>query len=213
MASSAKTKGTFKILDTEELVLLAQDRQAGSQYMDALEELVNRYQRTVHITLSQLLPERNDTLDLTQEVLLRMCRSIGTLRNAKTFKYWLNRIITNLFYDELRKNPRRLNTISMDTLPSSFEDEGDSKNGFDIPDVKHIPEVGALGSELEKHIQSSIAALPEQFRTMIVLREVQGLSYEEIASLTQSNLGTVKSRLARARLRLQELLRPYLENA
>lgn len=180
--------------------------------MQALEELVQRYQRSVYLTLQQLAPERNDIADLTQDVLLRMCRSIKTLRNPKTFKYWLNRIITNLFYDELRKTPRKLRTISMDE-PLMEEGEGDhvSKQSRDIPDTSQLPEYLALGSELDQKIREAIANLPEQFRTIIVLRELQGMSYEEIASLTNSNLGTVKSRLARARLKLQEAIEPYLK--
>lgn len=203
------SQGTaLKNLPTEELVARAQTE----DNMQALEELVQRYQRSVYLTLQQLAPERNDIADLTQDVLLRMCRSIKTLRNPKTFKYWLNRIITNLFYDELRKTPRKLRTISMDE-PLMEEGEGDhvSKQSRDIPDTSQLPEYLALGSELDQKIREAIANLPEQFRTIIVLRELQGMSYEEIASLTNSNLGTVKSRLARARLKLQEAIEPYLK--
>ena len=177
--------------------------------MRALEELVKRNQKIVYISLYQLAPERNDLQDLTQEVLLRMCRSIKSLRNVKTFKYWLNRIVTNLFYDELRKKSRRIKPISMDE--PQFEDDGYNSTR-DIPDKEAMPQELALNSELDRKIQAAISELPEQFRTIIVLRELQGLSYEEIASLTDTNIGTVKSRLARARGRLQEVLKPYLDD-
>jgi RNA polymerase sigma-70 factor (ECF subfamily) len=203
MASKSQTKEDLRALSTEELVLKAQVDQ-----MSALEELVSRYQRLVYVTLYQLAPERNDINDLTQEVLLRMCRSIKSLRNPKTFKYWLNRIITNLFYDELRKAPRQLRTISLDE--PVYETDDDQSPARDIPDVSDMPDKLALNSELDRKIQQAIQNLPEQFRTIIVLREIQGLSYEEIASLTETNIGTVKSRLARARLKLQEVLEPYL---
>lgn len=205
MPGPSQIKESLRALSTEELVLLAQ-----GDHLDALEELVNRYQKSVYVTLYQLAPERSDTADLAQDVLLRMCRSIKSLRNPKTFKYWLNRIITNLFYDELRKAPRRLNTVSMDAPAFEDESEGSNGQGQDIPDFKDLPERKILNTELDKKIKEAIAHLPEQFRTVIVLREIQGLSYEEIASLTHSNLGTVKSRLARARLKLQETLNPYL---
>lgn len=204
MASKSSTKEDLRALSTEELVVEAQ---AGS--MPALEQLVSRYQKLVYVTLYQLAPERNDITDLTQEVLLRMCRSIKSLRNPKTFKYWLNRIITNLFYDELRKTPRQLKTISLDE--PVYENEEDSSPARDIPDASDMPDKQALNSELDRKIQQAIQNLPEQFRTIIVLREIQGLSYEEIASLTETNIGTVKSRLARARLKLQEVLEPYLK--
>jgi RNA polymerase sigma-70 factor (ECF subfamily) len=204
MSSKSQTKEDLRALSTEELVLKAQADQ-----MSALEELVSRYQKLVYVTLYQLAPERNDITDLTQEVLLRMCRSIKSLRNPKTFKYWLNRIITNLFYDELRKAPRQLKTISLDE--PAYENDDEQSPARDVPDVSDMPDKLALNSELDQKIQQAIQNLPEQFRTIIVLREIQGLSYEEIASLTETNIGTVKSRLARARLKLQEVLEPYLK--
>jgi RNA polymerase sigma-70 factor (ECF subfamily) len=203
------TKEALKTYTVEELVVMAQGQDSASHMM-ALEELVARHQKTVYAMLYQLAPERTDIADLTQDVLLKMCRSIRTLRNPKTFKYWLNRIVTNLFYDELRKAPRRLSTISMDA-PQYDEAQDGHNPTHDIPDSRDVPDKILLQGELDVEIRKAINELPEQFRTMIVLREVQGLSYEEIASLTQVNLGTVKSRLARARLRLQELLQPYLK--
>jgi len=204
MVIKSTTKADLKALSTEDLVLEAQ---AGN--LLALEQLVSRYQKLVYVTLFQLAPERGDINDLTQEVLLRMCRSIRSLRNPKTFKYWLNRIITNLFYDELRKTPRQLRTVSIDE--PTFESDDEHSPARDIPDATDMPDKQALNSELDRKIQQAIQNLPEQFRTIIVLREIQGLSYEEIASLTETNIGTVKSRLARARLKLQEVLEPYLK--
>ncbi len=203
-SQKSSTRENLKALSSEELVIKAQ-----SDDMRALEELVRRYQRLVYVTLYQLAPERNDIIDLTQEVLLRMCRSIKSLRNPKTFKFWLNRIITNLFYDELRKTPRQLNTISIDE-PLYASEEAENALARDIPDSSELPEKMVLNTELDQKIQAAIETLPEQFRTIIVLREIQGLSYEEIASLTNTNIGTVKSRLARARMKLQEALKPYL---
>lgn len=204
MAQKSQTREDLRGLSTEELIGLAQTGQ-----MNALEELVARHQKLVYVTLHQLAPDRNDINDMTQEVLLRMCRSIKSLRNPKTFKYWLNRIITNLFYDELRKMPRQLKTISLDE--PVYNDEDEQSPARDIPDSSERPDKVALNSELDEKIQQAIRNLPEQFRTIIVLREIQGLSYEEIASLTDTNIGTVKSRLARARLKLQEVLEPYLK--
>ena len=175
----------------------------------ALEELVRRNEKIVYSTLYHLDPNRTDLADLAQEVLFRMARGVKKLRNPKTFKFWLNQIITNLFYDELRRKTRRLNTISIDT---PFFESGDEEmsQSRDIVDTGKVPEEKTLGSELDKVIKSAIEDLPEQFRIVIVLRELQGLSYEEIAEVTNTNIGTVKSRLARARAKLQEHIRPYL---
>lgn len=176
----------------------------------ALEELVRRNERIVYSTLYHLDPNRTDLADLTQEVLFRMARSIKNLRNANTFKFWLNQIITNLFYDELRRKARRLSTISIDA-PYMDSDQDESSPSRDIADAGRVPEETTLGVELDKKIKEAIENLPEQFRIVIVLRELQGLSYEEIAEITHTNIGTVKSRLARARAKLQEQIKPYLQ--
>lgn len=175
----------------------------------ALDILIKRNEKIVYNTLYHLDPNRPDLSDLTQEVLFRMARSIKKLRNPDTFKYWLNQIITNLFYDELRRKTRRLPTVSIDE-PISEQDYA-SVVTREIPDIGQIPEESILGSELDEKIKEAIQKLPEQFRIVIVLRELQGLSYDEIAKITKTSIGTVKSRLARARNKLQEHIRPYLQ--
>jgi RNA polymerase sigma-70 factor (ECF subfamily) len=189
-----------------DLVLACQRREP-----QAFEELVKRHQRTVYALIYQLAPDWDDTNDLAQEVFIRVWRSINNLRNPASFRSWLTQIVTNLFYDELRKRPRKLPTISMDD--SDLGDEGDSNPTRDIPDMSAMPEEKVLNKEVSQVIRQAMLKLPEQFRTAIVLREVEGLSYEEIAVITQTEMGTVKSRIARARTKLQELLKPYIENS
>jgi RNA polymerase sigma-70 factor (ECF subfamily) len=188
-----------------DLVLACQRREPA-----AFEELVKRHQRTVYALLYQLAPDWTDTSDLAQEVFIRIWRSINNLRNPAAFRSWLTQIVTNLFYDELRKRPRRLPTVSMD---ESFGDD-ESGDGLtrDIADSSAQPDDIVLSRETTEVIRQAMSSLPEQFRTAIVLREVEGLSYEEIALLTKTEMGTVKSRIARARSKLQELLKPYLES-
>jgi len=189
-----------------DLVIACQRREPA-----AFEELVKRHQRTVFTLLYQLAPDWQDTSDLSQEVFIRIWRNINNLRNPSSFRSWLTQIVTNLFYDELRKRPRRLPTVSMD---DSYEDEEGGEGATrDIPDTSAQPDDIVLNRETSEVIRQSMARLPEQFRTAIVLREVEGLSYEEIAILTKTEMGTVKSRIARARTKLQELLKPYLESA
>lgn len=188
-----------------DLVLACQKRDPA-----AFEELVKRHQRTVYALLYQLAPDWVDTSDLAQEVFIRVWRSINNLRNPSSFRGWLTQIVTNLFYDELRRRPRRLPTVSMDEGLDPDAEEGESATR-DIPDVTLLPDEKVLNRELSEVIREAMAKLPEQFRTAIVLREVEGLSYEEIAILTKTEMGTVKSRIARARTKLQELLQPYLQ--
>jgi RNA polymerase sigma-70 factor, ECF subfamily len=189
----------------KDLVLACQRREPA-----AFEELVKRHQRTVYALLYQLAPDWNDTGDLAQEVFIRVWRSINNLRNPAAFRSWLSQIVTNLFYDELRKRPRRLPTVSMDEALDEDSAEGLTR---DIADTSALPDDIVLNREMSEVIRQAMSTLPEQFRTAIVLREVEGLSYEEIGLLTKSEMGTVKSRIARARSKLQELLKPYLENA
>ncbi|MCA9815967.1 MAG: sigma-70 family RNA polymerase sigma factor [Candidatus Obscuribacterales bacterium] len=188
-----------------DLVMACQRREPA-----AFEELVKRHQKTVYVLLYQLAPDWTDTSDLAQEVFIRVWRSITNLRNPNAFRSWLTQIVTNIFYDELRKRPRKLPTVSMDE-PYTDEESGESTTR-DIPDESLVPEEKALNKELSQIIRESMMKLPEQFRTAIVLREVEGLSYEEIAVITKTEMGTVKSRIARARTKLQEMLKPYLES-
>jgi len=188
-----------------DLVLACQRREP-----QAFEELVKRHQRTVYALIYQLAPDWEDTTDLAQEVFIRVWRSINNLRNPASFRSWLTQIVTNLFYDELRKRPRKLPTVSMDDSADSDDSENPTR---DIPDTSALPDEKALNKEVSDVIRQAMLKLPEQFRTAIVLREVEGLSYEEIAVITQTEMGTVKSRIARARTKLQELLKPYIENS
>lgn len=189
-----------------DLVIACQRREPA-----AFEELVKRHQRTVFALLYQLAPDWSDTSDLAQEVFIRVWRNINNLRNPSSFRSWLTQIVTNLFYDELRKRPRKLPTVSMDE--GIDDDESGEGMTRDIADTSLMPDEKVLSKEMSEVIRNAMMRLPEQFRTSIVLREVEGLSYEEIAVLTKTEMGTVKSRIARARLKLQEMLKPYLESA
>ena len=194
------TRLLYKKMSLEELVVLSQQDD-----LKALEELIRRVQKNVFASFSYLSQKDENVSDLTQEALLRVAKNICSLKNPKLFKSWLNQIVTNLFYDELRKTQRRPDTVSLDE-----ETNEAPPIKFQLLDKKCKPHEKCISSELEKLIRSAIIALPEQFRVVIVLRELQGLSYEEIAAATHSSIGTVKSRIARARGKLQEDLKTYI---
>lgn len=191
-------KYKLKTNDLDELIKLAQNGD-----MEALEEIIKRQQKTVFATLYYLNASNDEIFDLTQEVLFKVAKNIKKLKNPRTFKSWLNQIIVNQFYDSLRKKKKNDTKVFLD-------DENDAKIKFEVPDFASNPYQKALDKELEKVIKASIRRLPSPFRLAIVMRELQGLSYEEIAKITNSNIGTVKSRIARARLKLQEYLKPYI---
>lgn len=189
----------YKKIPLAELVLLSQK----SDYK-ALEELIKREQKNIFATFSYLSRKRENIADLTQEALMRMAKGLANLKNPKTFKSWMNQIVTNLFYDELRKINKKPALISIDN-----EQNGESFTA-QIPDYRHKPLEKAMSLELDQIIKNEIKNLPEHFRIAIILRELQGLSYEEIAEATNTTIGTVKSRIARAREKLQDGLKNYI---
>lgn len=195
-------KRHHKNLSRDNLILLAQQ----DDY-HALEELIKREQKNVYASFYYLDPNRQDILDLTQEALFRMAKNIKKLRDPKKFQSWFNQIITNLFHDEMRKKYKKPQTLSIDADTS---EQSNIVNITELRDKKKLPAESTLAGELNNKIISAIHTLPEPFRVAIVLRELQGLSYEEISNITQTSIGTIKSRIARARTKLQENLKPYL---
>jgi RNA polymerase sigma factor (sigma-70 family) len=173
----------------------------------AFAELMRRYQSHVERVLYHLAPDWQDRSDLTQEVWIRVYRNLHRLQEPAKFRGWLSRIATNLFYDELRKRKRHASPLSLDA-PLSLED---GEMDWEIASETPGPDEDLSTREFYDQLRDAIADLPEAFRTTIVLREIQGMAYEEIAEITGVSLGTVKSRIARARLRLQSQLQTYLD--
>jgi RNA polymerase sigma-70 factor, ECF subfamily len=174
----------------------------------AFSELLRRYQSHVDRVLYHLAPDWDDRSDLAQEVWIRVYRNISRLQEPVKFRGWLSRIATNLFYDELRKRKRHQNPLSLDA-PLSMED---GEISWEIASDDPRPDDSLTTQEFYQQLNMAIADLPEAFRTTIVLREIEGLAYEEIAEMTGVSLGTVKSRIARARARLQSQLQNYLQD-
>lgn len=190
--------------NTELIIRCQQGRQPDRI---AFAELLRRYQSHVDKILYHLAPDWQDRADLAQEVWIRVYKNIKKLQEPSKFRGWLARITTNLFYDQLRKRKRFATPVSLDT---SWETEEGEIN-WDLPDDSPSPEDNLTTSEFYELLQKEISGLPETFRVTIILREIEGLSYEEIAEITEVSIGTVKSRIARARNKLQSLLKPYLE--
>lgn len=173
----------------------------------AFAELLRRYQSHVDRVLYHLAPDWQDRADLAQEVWIRVYRNIKRLQEPAKFRGWLSRIATNLFYDELRKRKRVRPSLSLDAPRTLDDGEMDWEIAADSPG----PDEDLTTREFYDQLRDAIADLPEVFRTTIVLREIEGLAYEEIAEITGVSLGTVKSRIARARQRLQLQLQNYLD--
>lgn len=195
-------KKKYRTMNLKDLIISAQ-----SGDYDALEEIIKREQKTVYTSFCYLGAEKENIADLTQEVLLRMSKNIKKLKNPLLFKSWLGQIITHLFYDELRKKKRTPDSVSIETFRVNEDEEVCS---LCICDTDLKPDEKTIGRELSDMIRKTICSLPELFRPVIILRELHGLSYDEIATITGTNVGTVKSRISRARTKMQECLKPYL---
>ena len=181
-------------------------KEAQSGDLDAFNTLVLAYQDTLFNTALRILGDEDQAADATQDAFLSAFKSINSFRGG-SFKAWLMRTVTNACYDELRRKKRRPTTpLEPDT---SDGDEMDSPRWLADPSMS--PEQKLEADELEHAIQHCLDALPSDFRAVVVLADIQGLDYTEVASATHVPLGTIKSRLARARLRLRECLQGFWE--
>ena len=147
---------------------------------------------------SHLTEKKEDISDLTQEALLKMAKSLHQLKNPSNFKTWLNQIVTNLYYDHARKNPDKFVEMSEEKF-----NEIKDKLGCE-------PGEKCIFSEIEKIVKAALLTLPKDLRITLILREYEGLSYQDIAKITNSALGTVKSRISRARFKLQDELKDFI---
>ena len=164
--------------------------------LNAFNELVVEHQTLVYNLCYRMLGQAQAAEDVTQEAFVSAWRNIGTFR-GEVFRPWLLRIAANLCRDELRRRGRR---------PSSSLDSVLEAGVPEPPDDDPSPDDSALTSELRGHLQVALMQLPEDQRTALVLCDVEGLDYSEIATVMKTSLGTVKSRIARARLKMRELM-------
>lgn len=169
---------------------------AQSGDLAAFNELVVEYQSLVCNLCMRMLGQQQAAEDAAQEAFINAWRNIGSFR-GESFRAWLLRIAGNLCRDELRRRGRR---------PSSSLDTALEAGMPDPPDEDPLPEDSALNTELRGSLEAALAELPEEQRTAIVLCDIEGLDYAEIAVVMKTSLGTVKSRIARARMRMREIM-------
>ena len=173
----------------QEIVLRAK---GGDQ--DAFAELVTAHQDRIYTLCLRMTGDREDAQDAAQEAFLNAWRGLASFQGDSSFSTWLYRLASNACIDLLRKRKRR----QEGEAPHSLDDE-----------AAGWPEPAAPGAGPEEELERELRALPDHQREILVMREVSGLSYQEIGELLSLDLGTVKSRLARARLALKKRL---LEN-
>lgn len=166
---------------------------------DVFRILVERYQDKVRNLIYSIFHEPSILDDLSQEVFLKVYEALPNFRFESSFYTWLYRITVNRSRDELRKRKVRR------FFPFQSLDESSSK------EVEDKTRVEPHSSEVHDLITNGLKALPEKFRIPIILKDIDGMSYEEIAEIMECEIGTVKSRLSRGRTMLRNVLRPLLE--
>jgi RNA polymerase sigma-70 factor (ECF subfamily) len=171
--------------------------------LDAFNLLVERYQNDVYSLALRMTSSTQTAEDVAQDTFISAFRNIERFREGN-FRAWLLRIASNASLDELRRRKRR-GGFSLDEMMDAPE------STFEVPEEGPGPEDEAEARELESLIQRGLQTLPEDQRLAIVLRDIQGLSYEEVAETMKSSVGTVKSRISRGRSRLRDYLRMHPE--
>ncbi|NWF69360.1 MAG: sigma-70 family RNA polymerase sigma factor [Chloroflexi bacterium] len=181
---------------------LIQAAQRGS--LKAFNVLVLRYQDVLYSLTYRIMGDAPSASDATQEAFIAAYRQIKSYRGG-SFRAWLLRIATNSSYDELRRRKRRPAIAFEDLAPSDSDDEPP------VPDSAATPEQALQDRELNRAIQDCINGLVEDQRVTLVLSDIEGLSYQEIADHTNAQIGTVKSRLSRARASIRHCLQAVQE--
>ena len=168
----------------------------------AFEQLMRRHESRMYSVAIRMCGNREDAQDCVQDAMLRIYRALDRFKGQSSFSTWVYRITMNTCLDELRRRKVRAST-SLDTLLES---------GWSPTDETDTPERHAIDSERRRALEKAIGSLPEDMRSAIVLREMQGLSYEEISDVLSVNVGTIKSRISRGREKLREKIsaRPEL---
>jgi RNA polymerase sigma-70 factor, ECF subfamily len=174
----------------------------------AFELLVAKYQRKLARLLSRFIRDPAEVEDVAQEAFIKAYRALPSFRGESAFYTWLYRIGINTAKNYLVAMGRRAPT----TTEFDSEDAENFEDGDQLRDV-NTPENELMSKQIAQTVNDTMEALPEELRTAIVLREIDGLSYEEIAKVMNCPIGTVRSRIFRARETIAERLRPLLETS
>jgi RNA polymerase sigma-70 factor (ECF subfamily) len=193
---TVSTAHNVEALSDHELVAATRD---GDEL--AFQEVVRRYRTPITNFVYRMLNDYDTAVDLAQETFVRVYTSVGRYEAQYSFSTYIYRIASNLAISEIRKRRRR-KVVSLFGFFSSEDDEMD----LDPPDERPLPEDNVLGEERKRAVKRAIASLPPKYRSALVLRDIEGHSYEQIAEILALSEGTVKSRINRARALLREKL-------
>lgn len=176
--------------------------------LSAFNDLVARHEQRVYNLAYRMLGEAEAAADATQDAFFQAYRALAQYRGG-SFKSWLLRIASNICYDRLRARQRRP-TTSLEALIEEAEEVGGTDLAL-LEDPQGDPVDHATRRELARELAQALQSLPEEQRLVVILSDVQGMSYEEIVYVTGASLGTVKSRISRGRLKIREYLQKSRE--
>ena len=175
-------------------------KRAANGDEQAFEKLLLAHQKNVYNLCYRMVQDPDDALDLSQEAFLKAWRSLSTYQFDAAFSTWLYRLTTNVCIDFLRRRTRQAHTSL------TAEDDEEEGREFSVPDPAPGPEEQAITNDRKQAVSDAMQKLPEDYRLVLQLRVVEDLPYEQIAQIMQVPVGTVKSRLSRARLQLKKIL-------
>jgi len=164
----------------------------------AFDALVDKHSQRAYQIAYGVLGNREDAEEVAQDAFIRMHRALPSFRGDAEFTTWMYRIVTNLARNKYRWNRSRMAAFH-DSIDAPVEGDDGEGRKIDLPDPHNTPEEEAVYAELDEALQSELGKLPEAQRQVLVMRNVQDMSYEDIAAALKCRIGTVKSRLARAR--------------
>lgn len=180
--------------------------QARAGDLNAFNRLVLEYQDMAFNLAVRMLNDDDAAADVTQTAFLSAYRSLSSFRGG-SFRAWVMRMVTNACYDELRRRKRRP-TVALEPVT---DDDEEIESPAWLADDSPSPEEEMVRSELDAALQRCLNGLGEDFRAVVLMVDVEGLDYQEVAEATGKPLGTIKSRLARARIKMRDCLRQYGE--
>ncbi|MEZ5421997.1 MAG: sigma-70 family RNA polymerase sigma factor [Pyrinomonadaceae bacterium] len=173
----------------------------------AFTEIVSRYKSPITNYLYRFLNDYEEAVDIAQETFVRVYFAIDRYHTQFAFSTYIYRIATNLAISEIRRRKRR----RLFSISGILTGDKEEPTEFEIPDERRLPEDELLENERDKQVARAIAALPEKYRIPIILRDVEGRTYEEVSAVMDLGLGTTKSRISRGRALLKEKLQEYLQ--
>jgi len=174
---------------------------------DAFAQLVSRYRNQITSYIYRMTSDYDGAVDLAQETFIRVYRARDRYQSSYAFSTYIYRIATNLAISELRRKKRR-RIVSLNGFFQSSD--GTEPQELNLPDDRPLQDSEMVEAERRNAVQRAISTLPEKYRAPLILRDVDGRSYDEIASILETSEGTVKSRISRARAFLRKKMRPYL---